>query len=354
MKITEMLTKDTMDLNLKAENKNQVIDRMVDILFQSKKISDREVFKEGILKRESQSSTGLEEGIAIPHAKNSAVLVPSIAFGRIKEGVDYDSLDGEPSTLIFMIAAPENATDSHIETLAQLTHRLLEDDFREELLKAETADDVIALFSQDSQEDQESAEKNSEDVYSVLAVTACPTGIAHTYMAAKALENKGKELGIKIKVETNGSTGVKNPLTAEEIKNAKGIIIAADKNVEMERFHGKQVQIVPVKDGIKRPEELIKDAVEGKGTTYLSGTSGKASAGTKEKTGIYKHLMSGVSNMLPFVVGGGILIALSFIFGIKASDPADPTFNPVAKLLMDIGGGNAFFLMVPVLAGFIG
>lgn len=354
MKITEMLTRDTMDLDLKAENKNQVIDRMVDILFQSKKISDREVFKEGILKRESQSSTGLEEGIAIPHAKNSAVLVPSIAFGRIKEGVDYDSLDGEPSTLIFMIAAPENATDSHIETLAQLTHRLLEDDFREELLKAETADEVIALFSRDSQENQEAEEKNSEDVYHVLAVTACPTGIAHTYMAAKALENKGKELGIKIKVETNGSTGVKNPLTAEEIKNAKGIIIAADKNVEMERFHGKQVQIVPVKDGIKRPEELIKDAAEGKGTTYLSGTSGKASAGTKEKTGIYKHLMSGVSNMLPFVVGGGILIALSFIFGIKASDPADPTFNPVAKLLMDIGGGNAFFLMVPVLAGFIG
>ena len=354
MKITEMLTKETIELNLTAGTKAEVIDKMVDILFNAGKINNKEVFKEGILKRESQSSTGLEEGIAIPHAKNSAVLVPSIAFGRVKAGVDYESLDGEPSTLIFMIAAPENATDSHIDTLAKLTNLLLEDDFREKLMEAETVEAVTTLISEESKEGIAIEKENSNEVYDVLAVTACPTGIAHTYMAAKALQNKGAEMGIKIKVETNGSTGVKNPLTAEEIKNAKGIIVAADKNVEMDRFNGKQVQIVPVKDGIKRPAELMNDALAGKGITYSAqGTSG-STAGTSEKMGIYKHLMSGVSNMLPFVVGGGILIAISFIFGIKAFEPSDPTFNPIAKLLMDIGGGNAFFLMIPVLAGFIG
>lgn len=356
MKITEMLTKETIELNLNAGTKAEVIDKMVDILFDAGKISDKEVFKEGILKRESQSSTGLEEGIAIPHAKNSAVLVPSIAFGRVKSGVDYESLDGEPSTLIFMIAAPENATDSHIDTLAKLTNLLLEDEFRDKLLCAKNVEEVMTLITEESKDGISIEKEDSNKIYDVLAVTACPTGIAHTYMAAKALQNKGAELGIKIKVETNGSTGVKNPLTAEEIKNAKGIIVAADKNVEMDRFHGKQVQIVPVKDGIKRPEELIKDALDGKGVTYTASgaKSGGSSSGNNEKIGIYKHLMSGVSNMLPFVVGGGILIAISFIFGIKAFDPADPTFNPMAKLLMDIGGGNAFFLMVPVLAGFIG
>lgn len=354
MKITEMLTKETVDLNLNAKTKAEAIDKMVDILFNAGKIRDKEVFKDGILKRESQSSTGLEEGIAIPHAKNSAVLVPSIAFGRVKSGVDYESLDGEPSTLIFMIAAPENATDSHIDTLAKLTNLLLEDEFREKLMEATTVEEVITLIAEESNEGISIEKENTDEVYDVLAVTACPTGIAHTYMAAKALQNKGAELGIKIKVETNGSTGVKNPLTAEDIKNAKGIIVAADKNVEMDRFHGKQVQIVPVKDGIKRPEELLKDALAGKGVTYTAKSSGASTSGIKERNGIYKHLMSGVSNMLPFVVGGGILIAISFIFGIKAFDPNDPTFNPIAKLLMDIGGGNAFFLMVPVLAGFIG
>lgn len=354
MKITEMLTKETVDLNLNAKTKAEAIDKMVDILFNAGKIRDKEVFKDGILKRESQSSTGLEEGIAIPHAKNSAVLVPSIAFGRVKSGVDYESLDGEPSTLIFMIAAPENATDSHIDTLAKLTNLLLEDEFREKLMEATTVEEVITLIAEESNEGISIEKENTDEVYDVLALTACPTGIAHTYMAAKALQNKGAELGIKIKVETNGSTGVKNPLTAEDIKNAKGIIVAADKNVEMDRFHGKQVQIVPVKDGIKRPEELLKDALAGKGVTYTAKSSGASTSGIKERNGIYKHLMSGVSNMLPFVVGGGILIAISFIFGIKAFDPNDPTFNPIAKLLMDIGGGNAFFLMVPVLAGFIG
>ncbi|MGL6169801.1 MAG: PTS fructose transporter subunit IIABC [Fusobacteriaceae bacterium] len=354
MKITEMLTKETIELNLDAKTKSEVIDKMVDILFNAGKINNKEVFKEGILKRESQSSTGLEEGIAIPHAKNSAVLVPSIAFGMVKAGVDYESMDGEPSTLFFMIAAPENATDSHIDTLAKLTNLLLEDDFREKLVMAKTAEEVMTLIGEESKEGISVEKENTHEVYDVLAVTACPTGIAHTYMAAKALQNKATELGIKLKVETNGSTGVKNLLTAEDIKNAKGIIVAADKNVEMDRFNGKQVQIVPVKDGIKRPAELLNDALAGKGITYSAKGTTASTGGTGEKVGIYKHLMSGVSNMLPFVVGGGILIALSFIFGIKAFEPTDPTFNPIAKLLMDIGGSNAFFLMIPVLAGFIG
>ncbi|MGL5126538.1 MAG: PTS fructose transporter subunit IIABC [Fusobacteriaceae bacterium] len=354
MKITEMLTKETIELNLDAKTKSEVIDKMVDILFNAGKINNKEVFKEGILKRESQSSTGLEEGIAIPHAKNSAVLVPSIAFGMVKAGVDYESMDGEPSTLFFMIAAPENATDSHIDTLAKLTNLLLEDDFREKLVMAKTAEEVMTLIGEESKEGISVEKENTHEIYDVLAVTACPTGIAHTYMAAKALQNKATELGIKLKVETNGSTGVKNLLTAEDIKNAKGIIVAADKNVEMDRFNGKQVQIVPVKDGIKRPTELLNCALAGKGITYSAKGTTASTGGTGEKVGIYKHLMSGVSNMLPFVVGGGILIALSFIFGIKAFEPTDPTFNPIAKLLMDIGGGNAFFLMIPVLAGFIG
>lgn len=362
MRINEMLTTDIIDLDLKAGNKLEVIDKMVDMLYKAGKINSREEFKKGILAREAQSSTGLEEGIAIPHAKNSAVITPSIAFARVKEGVDYESLDEEPSTLIFMIAAPENATDSHVDTLAKLTNLLLEDDFREDLMEVTDPEEVVKLIdkfngssaTENVETDKESKTVKSE-VYEVLAVTACPTGIAHTYMAAKALQNKAAELGITLKVETNGSTGIKNHLTAEDIRTAKGIIVAADKNVEMERFAGKKVQIVPVKEGIRKPEELLKNAVNGVGAVYSgNGAKNGSASGTKERTGVYKHLMSGVSNMLPFVVGGGILIAISFIFGIKAFEPNDPSFNPFAKLLMDIGGGNAFFLMIPVLAGFIG
>ena len=253
-----------------------------------------------------------------------------------------------------MIAAPADATDSHIETLSQLTSLLLDDDIREQLLKVKTEQEVLdILLKEDNVGEELVPSKDENNDYQVLAVTACPTGIAHTYMAAEALNKKAKEMGIKIKVETNGSTGVKNHLTDEEIKNAKGIIIAADKNVEMARFNGKHVEIVGVKEGIKRPQELIQKALDQTAPVY-SNKETKTSSGTSERKGFYKHLMSGVSNMLPFVVGGGILIAISFIFGIKASDPTDPSFSPIAKLLMDIGGGNAFFLMVPVLAGFIG
>lgn len=346
--LSKMLVKECIILDLKATTKNQVIDELIDLLDANGKLNDKELFKKAILAREEQSSTGLEEGIAIPHGKSSAVSVPTVAFGLSKKGIDYGSLDDEPSTLFFMIAAPENATDSHIETLSQLTSLLLDDDVREKLLKVTTKEEVLEILLKEKAPEKEIL-NNSFDV---LAVTACPTGIAHTYMAAEALNKKAKEMGVSIKVETNGSTGVKNKLTDDEIKNAKGIIIAADKNVDTSRFNGKHVEFVGVKDGIKKPKELIENALNKKAPIFHSNE--KVGGQTSEKTGFYKHLMSGVSNMLPFVVGGGILIAISFIFGIKAADPAHATYNPIAKLLMDIGGGNAFFLMIPVLAGFIG
>ena len=352
--ITNLLTLECINLNLKGQTKQEIIDEMVEILYQGGKLNDKEEYKKAILAREAQSSTGLEEGIAIPHAKTSAVKIPSIAFGLSKNGVDYESLDGEPSKLFFMIAAPANASDTHIEILSKLTTMLLDDEIREKLLEVKTEQEVMDILTSDIKEEEKKEEEVSDEFSEVLAVTACPTGIAHTYMAADTLIKKAKEMGVNIKVETNGSTGVKNEITAEEIKRAKGIIVAADKNVEMERFAGKHVEIVPVKEGIKNPETLIKNALNQTAPIYTVTTSGKKTPAKKEKTGFYKHLMSGVSNMLPFVVGGGILIALSFMFGIQASNPNDPSFHPVAKLLSDIGGGNAFFLMIPVMAGFIG
>lgn len=352
--ITNLLTLECINLNLKGQTKQEIIDEMVEILYQGGKLNDKEEYKKAILAREAQSSTGLEEGIAIPHAKTSAVKIPSIAFGLSKNGVDYESLDGEPSKLFFMIAAPANASNTHIEILSKLTTMLLDDEIREKLLEVKTEQEVIDILTSDIKEEEKKEEEVSDEFPEVLAVTACPTGIAHTYMAADALIKKAKEMGVNIKVETNGSTGVKNEITAEEIKRAKGIIVAADKNVEMERFAGKHVEIVPVKEGIKNPETLIKNALNQTAPIYTVTTSGEKTPAKKEKTGFYKHLMSGVSNMLPFVVGGGILIALSFMFGIQASNPNDPSFHPVAKLLSDIGGGNAFFLMIPVMAGFIG
>lgn len=352
--ITNLLTLECINLNLKGQTKQEIIDEMVEILYQGGKLNDKEEYKKAILAREAQSSTGLEEGIAIPHAKTSAVKIPSIAFGLSKNGVDYESLDGEPPKLFFMIAAPANASDTHIEILSKLTTMLLDDEIREKLLEVKTEQEVIDILTSDIKEEEKKEEEVSDEFSEVLAVTACPTGIAHTYMAADALIKKAKEMGVNIKVETNGSTGVKNEITAEEIKRAKGIIVAADKNVEMERFAGKHVEIVPVKEGIKNPETLIKNALNQTAPIYTVTTSGEKTPAKKEKTGFYKHLMSGVSNMLPFVVGGGILIALSFMFGIQASNPNDPSFHPVAKLLSDIGGGNAFFLMIPVMAGFIG
>lgn len=360
--LKDVITLDCINTDLKGTTKSEIIDEMVDILYNNGKLNDREEYKQEILKREAQSSTGMEEGIAIPHGKTKAVKIPTVAIGISKKGVDYESLDGEPSHLFFKIAAPENPNDSHIELLSKITTLLLEDDIREALLNAKSKEEVLDILIKNAEKDNENSSlnqetNNSNDSYQVLAVTACPTGIAHTYMAADALLKKGKELGITIKVETNGSSGVKNELTKDEIKNAKGIIVAADKNVAMERFAGKNVDIVGVKEAIKNPEQLIKNAMNQTAPIYHSNedntqTSNKFAK--KPKTGVYKHLMSGVSNMLPFVVGGGILIAFSFMFGINASNPNDPSYNYFAKLLNDIGGGNAFFLMVPVMAAFIG
>lgn len=359
MKNSNLFSENCINLNLKGSTKSEIIDELVEMLNAAGKLNDKEEYKKQILKRESQSSTGLEEGIAIPHAKTAAVKIPSIAFGLSKNGVDYESLDGEPSKLFFMIAAPANASDTHIEILSKLTTMLLDDDIRERLLEVKTPQEVIEILSLENEDEEEKKEEvtvkaENSDLPEVLAVTACPTGIAHTYMAADALIKKAKELGVNIKVETNGSTGVKNMLTDEEIKNAKGIIVAADKNVEMARFDGKNVEIVPVKEGIKNPEGLIKNALNQTAPIYKVDGKSSGASNKQEKNGFYKHLMSGVSNMLPFVVGGGILIALSFMFGITASNPSDPNYSPIAKLLNDIGGGNAFFLMVPVMAGFIG
>ena len=361
MKISQLLSLDTIKLDLAASNKNEVIDQLVDVLWDAGKLTDKNLYKEEILKRESLSSTGIGERIAIPHAKTKAVKNASLALGIYKYGVDYDSLDGEPVNIVFMIAAPAGANDEHLETLSRLSVLLMNPDFKNGLLNAKTPEEVISLLdkfeeNEESDETQASneAENNSNKKY-ILAVTACPTGIAHTYMAADSLNKTAKEMDVHIKVETNGSTGVKNRLTQEDIDKADGIIVAADKQVEMARFNGKKVVIVPVVQAMKRPQELINEALSGSAPVYShSGDSSNQSSGKTERRGFYKHLMNGVSNMLPFVVGGGILIAISFMFGIHSAEINDPTFNPIAKLLKDIGGGNAFFLMIPVLAGFIG
>lgn len=353
--LKDIITLDCIDINLKGNTKSEIIDEMIDILYKAGKLNDREEYKKEILKREQQGSTGMEEGIAIPHAKTNAVKNSTVAIGISKKGVDYESLDGELSHLFFMIAASDTSADSHIEILSKITTLLLEDEIREGILHANSKEELLNILI-DNMEKEEIAkdiEDNDNSFPQVLAVTACPTGIAHTYMAADSLIKKAKEMGINIKVETNGSSGVKNELNEEDIKNAKGIIVAADKNVFMDRFSGKHVDIVGVKEAIKNPEKLIKNALYQSAPIYNTDKS-KVKFEKKPKTGVYKHLMSGVSNMLPFVVGGGILIAVSFMFGINASDPNDPSYNYIAKLLNDIGGLNAFFLMVPVMSGFIG
>ncbi|RFB29901.1 PTS fructose transporter subunit IIABC [Bacillus sp. ALD] len=356
MRITELLKKDTIILDLKSTSKADVIDELVGKLDEAGRLSDLAGYKEAILNRESQSTTGIGEGIAIPHAKTSSVKTPAIAFGRSTEGIDYESLDGQPAHLFFMIAASEGANNAHLETLSRLSTLLMDESFRKTLLTASSIDEVIKAI--DDKETENEAPEEEVDTASdqlVLAVTACPTGIAHTYMAADSLKAKAKDMNVTLKVETNGSSGVKNALTKEEIENATAIIVAADKQVEMERFAGKKVIQVPVAEGIRKPEELINRALKGDAPVYSGGGGSKEGGESKgsERTGFYKHLMSGVSAMLPFVVGGGILIAISFMFGIHSAEPKDPTYNAFAAALKTIGGDNAFFLLVPVLAGFI-
>lgn len=348
MDIKSFMSESLINVDLKATSKVGIIEELSALFEKSDKITDLEGFRKALLEREAISSTALESGIAVPHCKSSTVKEISIAFGLHKTGVEYDSLDGEPSQLFFMIAAPDGTADAHVECLAELTKYLLDDNFRNELLQVKSAKEVLALLERGILEDM--GENNKNGFY--VAVTACPTGIAHTYMSAEALNKGAKDLGVEIKVETNGSAGVKNALTADDIKRAEGVIIAADKNVEMDRFDGKKVVITGTKAAIKDPKGLIQQVKTA--DVYRSGKKAGSTGGTKERTGFYKHLMSGVSNMLPFVVGGGILIAICFMFGIKSFMPDDPSFSPIAKFLMDVGGGGAFGLMVPILAGFIG
>ncbi|MED0871582.1 fructose-specific PTS transporter subunit EIIC [Bacillus mobilis] len=353
MKITELLKRDTVIMNLTASNKEAVIDELVEKLDGANRLNSKAEFKEAILKRESQSTTGIGEGIAIPHAKTKAVKQPAICFGRSVSGINYESLDGQPAHLFFMIAASEGANNTHLETLSRLSTVLMDEGFRKQLLEAKDEEELLRLFDEkenEKEEEVEVAKPEGNEPY-VLAVTACPTGIAHTYMAADSLKAKAAELGIAIKVETNGSTGIKNGLTKEDIERATAIIVAADKQVEMNRFAGKHVIQVPVADGIRKTEVLLNRAVKQDAPIFKGiKEDGKTESTEKEKgLGIYKHLMSGVSNMLPFVVGGGILIALAFMFGgIKAE-------GPIAEILMTIGGGEkgAFLFLVPILAGFI-
>ncbi len=362
MRIVDLLSKDSIFLGAKPANKSEAIDMLVDLQANGGKIKDKEEYKKDILAREEMGSTAVGEGIAIPHAKSEAVSEPSLAAMTVPEGVDYEALDEMPSYLLFMIAAP-NDGDVHLEVLSRLMTILMDEDFRANLIGAKSKEeflDIIDKMEKEKYPEETAAVKaDSNAVYRVLAVTACPTGIAHTYMAAEALEKAGKKLGITIKVETNGSGGVKNALTADEIAACDGIIIAADKSVEMSRFDGKKLISTKVSDGIKIPEELINRIISGDAPVYThqgakaeDTSSGGDSFGRK----IYKHLMNGVSNMLPFTVAGGIFIAIAFLIDSIVGAPQDAnfgTYNEVANFFKTVGG-FAFNFMIPVLAGYIG
>lgn len=371
MKITDLISPASIALGMTASSKENAIDLLVNLHEQAGNISDRAVYKKGILDREALGSTAIGEGIAIPHAKNAAVKRPALAAMTVPAGVDYEAMDGQPSNLFFMIAAPEGGGDVHLEVLSRLTMLLMDPEFRDKLLQATDAKAFMAVIDEKEKErfgeetasepdtaeqKQEEAVQNEKSGYRILAVTACPTGIAHTFMAAEALEMKGKEMGYPLKAETNGSGGAKNVLTKEEIAAADGIIIAADKNVEMARFDGKPVLITKVADGIHKPQELIERVISGKVPVYHHEGGEQAEAETeKESIGhqIYKHLMNGVSHMLPFVIGGGILIALAFLLDDYNIDPGNFGMNtPVAAFFKTIGG-VAFDFMLPILAGYI-
>ncbi|WP_404451060.1 fructose-specific PTS transporter subunit EIIC [Virgibacillus necropolis] len=346
MKITELLSQDTIILDLQAQSKNDVLNEIADQLDYAGKLNDKQSFINDIFNREEQSTTGIGESIAIPHAKSAAVKNPAIAFGRSESGIDFDSLDGQPAHLFFMIAASEGANNAHLEALSRLSTFLMDEKFREKIYQATSKEEVLEAVNAKEIEVDTPEETEESKSSRILAVTACPTGIAHTYMAAEKLNETAKEMGISIKVETNGSSGVKNRLTAEEIAEADAIIVAADTKVEMERFAGKPVIETGVGKAIHETTDLLNRAVNQDAPLYQPKKSESNTSEKESRSGFYKHLMNGVSNMLPFVVGGGILIAISFFWGIESD-------NEFAKMLSTIGGEKAFFLMVPVLAGFI-
>lgn len=369
MKIQDVLNKNVMLFDLQATDKEGVINEMVQSLVDNGVVTDFEIFKTGIMNREAQTSTGLGEGIAMPHSKNEAVKEATVLFAKSNKGVDYASLDGQPTDLFFMIAAPEGANDTHLAALAELSKYLMKPGFADKLRQASNPDEVIATFDAEEQEavaeEAKKAEAAKEAVSSdkplIVAVTACTTGIAHTYMAEEALIKKGEEMGVTVRVETNGASGVGNRLTAEEIAKAKGVIIAADKAVETARFDGKKLISKPVAAGIRQTEELIQTILDGKADVFHAENAAEASA-SQEKLSLggafYKHLMSGVSQMLPFVIGGGILIALAFLIDQILGVPQDQlsqlgSYHELAAQFKTIGG-VAFGFMLPVLAGYIG
>lgn len=362
MKIIDLLKKDAIELNTSVESKSDAIDKLVALHEKAGNLLDVKAYKEAILAREAQGSTAIGEGIAVPHAKSESVKTPGLSAITVPSGVDYEAPDGKNSDILFMIAAPLDG-DLHLEILSRLMVMLMEPEFCAALRGAKTADEFLSIIDKKEAEkypDEPKAEKPKKDGYRVLAVTACPTGIAHTYMAAEALEKAGEKMGYPLKAETNGSGGAKNILTKKEIEECDGIIIAADKNVEMARFDGKPVIKTSVTNGINKPEELIQRIVDGKAAVYHAEGDELEATADDEKEGfghkVYKHLMNGVSHMLPFVVGGGVLIALGFLIDtIAGNADVGGTFgftNPIASAVFWIGKA-AFALMLPILAGFI-
>lgn len=368
MKIQDLLNKKVMLLDLQATTKEAAIDEMINSLVDNGVVTDFDVFKAGIMAREAQTSTGLGDGIAMPHSKNAAVKEATVLFAKSNKGVDYESLDGQPTDLFFMIAAPEGANDTHLAALAELSKYLMQDGFADRLRKVASPDEVIAAFNTGEEEAQAEEAKKAQAVKEaassdkplIVAVTACTTGIAHTYMAEESLIKTGEEMGVNVRVETNGASGVGTPLTAEEINKAVGVIVAADKAVETARFNGKKLISKPVAAGIRQPQELIQNILDGKAEVFHAENAGAAQESTEKLSlggAFYKHLMSGVSQMLPFVIGGGIMIALAFLLDQIMGVPKDQlshlgSYNELPALFKSIGD-IAFSFMLPILAGYI-
>ena len=340
MKITELLDIKSIDLNPQVSNKEEAIDHLVDLLDQSGKLKDRQVYKESVLNREAQSTTGIGDGVAIPHGQSEGVLKAGLSAMVIKEGLDFKSLDGNPTYLFFMIGAPKDSGGAHLQALAQLSTLLMEEDFRNALIHASSKEEFLQLIDAKENNKEEVKEVVHPDV---LAVTACPTGIAHTFMAAKALEQAGEKLNISIKVETNGQEGVKNQLTQDDIDHCKCIVVAADKKVEMQRFEGKKVIQVPVRDGISKAEELVKKASSGDGEIYHHDTK-------KEKQNLvrlfYKHLMNGISHALPFLVASGVLYGILYLFKDQVLSNQLLTLVSYVQQLLSI-------MIIPIVAAYI-
>lgn len=368
MKIQDLLNKKVMLLDLQATTKEAAIDEMINSLVDNGVVTDFDVFKAGIMAREAQTSTGLGDGIAMPHSKNAAVKEATVLFAKSNKGVDYESLDGQPTDLFFMIAAPEGANDTHLAALAELSKYLMQDGFADRLRKVTSPDEVIAAFNTGEEEAQAEEAKKAQAVKEaassdkplIVAVTACTTGIAHTYMAEESLIKTGEEMGVNVRVETNGASGVGTPLTAEEISKAVGVIVAADKAVETARFDGKKLLSKPVAAGIRQPQELIQNILDGKAEVFHAENAGAAQESSEKLSlggAFYKHLMSGVSQMLPFVIGGGFMIALAFLLDQIMGVPKDQlsqlgSYHEIAAQFKAIGGA-AFGFMLPVLAGYI-